>query len=831
MTAEEERRGRQHTVPVVKDSLDSLRDQEKITFQASLLDAVGQSVMAADGSGYVRYWNDATQEMLGWSAEEALGCPLEELNVFDAGVDVRAIMRFVARGESWVGEHWVNHRDGRRVPVYSTITPLFDSDGELIAVIDVTTDLTSVKRTEAEMRRLSALVESSNDAINGADLDGVITSWNAGAAHMYGYTAAEVVGQSVAILTPPGQDGVDGALRSWLRNGSLVVGREVAGLRKDGSVLDVSLTLSPVYDADGSLIGTSAIARDVTELRRLRAAVELERDRLSAAQEMAHVGSVEVDMVTGSRWWSEEYFRIHGLPLNVSPTEELWLSVLHPEDRERVRTLWQALEDGGPPMEVVHRVVRPDREVRWVQTRATAEHDDDGVLLKLVETTVDITDRKLAESALELLAFEDPLTGLANRVRLLDSIEQAQAVATAQGTQVGVLFMDVDRFKIVNDGMGHAAGDSLLAQLANRLRGAVRPQDLLARFAGDEFVIVCTGICEEETLLLAERIAATIKAPFNLQGREVFITVSVGIALSGEDYSAESLLHNADAAMYRAKQDGRGEPVVFDEEMHRSAKLRLDIGSELPRVIERGELEVYYQPIMDVASGRPVGAEALLRWRHPEHGLINPEVFIPVAEETALIVPIGRWVLNEALTQAQRWRESFDVAGGFGIAVNLSARQLHDVEIYDTVAEAIEAAGIDPSAVELEMTESVLMQNVGQSLETLTKLRRLGVGLSIDDFGTGYSSLSYLRRFPVTTLKIDRSFVDELDGVDIHARPIVEAITMLAHALSLNVVAEGVETEKQLEVLHELRANHAQGYFWSKPVPAAELELWLKSFD
>ncbi len=831
MTAEEERRGREHTVPAAKESLESLRGQEKISFQASLLDAVGQAVMAGDSGGYVTYWNDAAQEVLGWSAEEVLGCPFDELDVFDATADVRAIMSFVARGDNWVGEHWVNHRNGHRVPVYSTITPLFDRNGELIAVIDVMTDLTNVKRTEAEMRRLSALVESSNDAINGADLEGIITSWNAGATHMYGYTAAEAVGQSVAILTPPGQDGVDGALRSWLRDGSLVVGREVTGLRKDGSVLDVSLTLSPVYDADGSLIGTSAIARNVTELRKLRAAAELERDRLSAAQEMAHVGSVEVDMVTGNRWWSEEYFRIHGLPLSVIPTEELWLSALHPEDRERVRKLWQALEDGGPPLEVVHRVVRPDGEVRWVQTRATAEHDATGVLLKLVETTVDITDRKLAESALELLAFEDPLTGLANRVRLRDSIEQAQAVAAAQGTQVGVLFLDVDRFKIVNDGMGHAAGDSLLAQLANRLRGAVRPQDLLARFAGDEFVIVCTGISEEEALLLAERIAATIKAPFNLQGREVFVTVSVGIALSGEDYSADSLLHNADAAMYRAKQDGRGEPVVFDEEMHRSAKLRLDIGSELPRVIERGELEVFYQPIMDVASGRPVGAEALLRWRHPKHGLINPEVFIPVAEETGLIVPIGRWVLDAALAQAQRWRGSIEGAAGFGIAVNLSARQLQDAKIYCTVAEAIETAGIDPSAVELEMTESVLMQNVGQSLETLTNLRSLGVGLSIDDFGTGYSSLSYLRRFPVTTLKIDRSFVDELDGSDIHGRPIVEAITMLAHALSLGVVAEGVETEKELGVLRELQVNHAQGYFWSRPIPAADFEQWLRSFD
>ncbi len=827
MTAERQRHGRPRPASEAGTSQDVLAGQEKIAFQASVLDAVGQSVMAVDRSGFVTYWNDAAAVMLGWTAEEVLGCPFDELDVFDADADVRAIMKFVARGENWTGEHWVNHREGHRVPVYSTITPLFDSEGDLIAVIDVATDLTLIKRTEAEMRRLSALVESSNDAINGADLNGIITSWNSGAVNMYGYTAEEAVGQSVSILSPPGMAGVDEALRCWLREGSLVVGREVVGLRKDGSVLDVSLTLSPVYDAGGTLIGTSAIARDVTELKRLRATAELERDRLTAAQEMAHVGSVEVDLVTGSRWWSEEYFRIHGLPANLVPTEELWLSVLHPSDRARVRRLWQDLEDGGPPLEIVHRIVRPDGAVRWVQTRATAEHDDNGVLLKLLETTVDITDRKLTEQALEELAFQDPLTGLANRVTLLAAIEQEISAAREQGTQVAVLFMDVDRFKVINDGMGHAAGDSLLAQFAERLRNAVRPDDLVARFAGDEFVIVCARITEEAAVDLAARIAAAVEVPFDLLGREVFVTASVGIALSGEEFSADSLLHDADAAMYRAKQNRGGEPVVFDEEMHRSAKLRLDIGSELPRVIERGELEVFYQPIMDVASGRPVGAEALLRWRHPTHGLVSPEVFIPIAEETGLIVPIGRWVLNEALHQAQRWRET--VADGFGIAVNLSARQLQDADIYSTVAQAVEAAGIDPSAVELEMTESVLMQDVERSLETLTSFRHLGVGLSVDDFGTGYSSLSYLRRLPVTTLKIDRSFVDGLDGEDIYALPIVQAITMLAHALGLNVVAEGVETVQQLEVLHSLAANHAQGYFWSKPVPAAELEQWLKS--
>lgn len=804
---------------------------QKLGFQASLLKAVGQSVIAVQLDGKVIYWNDASERMLGWTAEEVVGKHFIDLGLIENSDDAVAIVRRVKAGKAWSGEHWTQHRNGRRFSVYSTITPLRNDEGEVVAIIDVSTDTTEIRRAEAETQRLSALVESSSDAINGATLAGVITSWNSGAEKMYGYSAAEVIGHNVSMLSPHADDAANIALRNRLLSGKAMVSQAVRGVRKDGSTLDVSLTFSPVYDGQGKLAGSSAIARDVTEVTRLRAAMELERDRLVAAQEMAHVGSVEVDMVTGRRWWSDEYFRIHGLSLDSAPTEELWLSAIHPEDRQLVERLWRELESGGPPLEAIHRIIRPTGEVRWVLTRATAEHDDAGVLLRLVETTVDITDRKVAEEALEALAFKDPLTGLANRARLTESIEGALARAADGGDGVGVLFLDVDRFKVINDAMGHAAGDALLVQLAERLRRTVRPEDVVARFAGDEFVIVCSDISEEGCRRLANRIQQAVRKPFTLLDREIFATISVGIATSAVNDTAESLLHNADAAMYRSKEGSQSAPVVFHGSMHAPAHARLDIESQLPRVIERGELRIHYQPIVDVRSGRPVGMEALVRWQHPQHGLIAPNDFIPVAEETGMIVPIGAWVLAEALQQVQRWRTDIPAAENWRISVNISARQLQDPDLFSMVEQCIADAGIAPEAVELEITESVLMEDADSSLRTLTKLRTLGIGLSIDDFGTGYSSLGYLKRFPVTALKIDRSFVDGLGGTDVHADSIVQAITGLAKALNLNVVAEGVETQVQFDQLARLHAGLAQGFLWAKPLPPEEIVGWLASHE
>ena len=800
--------------------------QERISFQASLLDAVGQSVVSIDLQGRITYWNDASERMLGWSAGDAIGRHFADLALFDSGSRASAIIAQVTGGEPWAGEHWTKHRNGRRLSVYSTITPLYDKEGRVVAVIDVSSDTTEIHRAQAEMGRLSSLVEFSNDAINGATLDGIITSWNSGAERIYGYSAKEAIGQSVLMLSPEERSGADEELRDHLRRGEPVIGQLVKGMRTDGSLLDISLTLSPMYDEVGRLVGSSAVARDVSEINRLRAVSELERDRLAAAQEMAHVGSVEWDALEDRVWRSDEYCRIHGLPVTADGLRGSLLSAVHPGDRERVVDIWNELMAHGTSVDFTYRVEVPDGGIRWVYARATLERNDDGDPVKMLGTALDITDRKLGEEALERLAFRDPLTGLANRALLAESIEQAIAKCGERGTQVGVLFLDVDRFKVINDGLGHAAGDSLLVQLASRLLEAVRPEDTLARFAGDEFVIVCTDMSEDTAQKLACRIRSAVQAPFVLLEREVFVDVSIGIAISSDGDTPESLLHNSDAAMYRAKVSGRSKAIVFDEAMHRRAELRLVVESELPRAIERDQLRVHYQPVMDVETGEPIGFEALLRWLHPEHGLIGPDSFIPVAEETGQIVPIGLWVLNEAIEQMQQWKANVAGAENWRISVNLSARQLQDPGLHAAVADAITTAGIEPVALVLEITESVLMDDADQSLRTLTRLRSLGIGIAVDDFGTGYSSLSYLKRFPVTSLKIDRSFTEGLGGSDVHAGPIVEAIAAMGRALGLRVVAEGVETSEQLSELSRMQVQFAQGYLWSPALPADRVPDW-----
>jgi diguanylate cyclase (GGDEF)-like protein len=432
-----------------------------------------------------------------------------------------------------------------------------------------------------------------------------------------------------------------------------------------------------------------------------------------------------------------------------------------------------------------------------------------------------------AEATRRHVALHDPLTGLPNRALLTDRLELALARKDRQDGDVVVLFLDIDRFKVVNDGMGHTVGDVLLRRLAERLRSVIRVGDTLARFGSDEFVVVCDDVTTAEIDRLGARIAAAVGEPFDLHGRAVFVTASVGIAVAGPDETAATVLQNADVAMYRAKSRGHARSVTFDDAMHRQASARLDTESGLRQALDRGELRVFYQPIVDVRTELATGFEALVRWEHPERGLVSPAEFIPVAEETGLIVPIGEWVLTEALAQMQTWRTELPGAGNLTIAVNLSAFQLLAPDLLSCVSGALTDSGIPASAVHLEVTESVVMDDVERSIATLQSLRTIGVALAVDDFGTGYSSLSYLKQLPVTTLKIDRSFVDGLDGDGEYDPSIVDAIISLARAMALNVVAEGVETRGQLDALQRLRADRAQGYLWAKPLPAADVPAWL----
>jgi diguanylate cyclase (GGDEF)-like protein/PAS domain S-box-containing protein len=495
---------------------------------------------------------------------------------------------------------------------------------------------------------------------------------------------------------------------------------------------------------------------------------------------------------------------------------------LHPDDVTRARALFRALAERRGP---VHPV-----EVRLAHQNGAWRHFecvgvnllDDPAVRGIVVTSRDVTARREAEAALRHQALHDALTGLPNRALLLDRLERA----LARSRSVALLFIDLDRFKLINDSLGHSSGDEVLRAIADLLRSGLRSQDTLARIGGDEFVACCEDIPEAEIIQIVRRLEDRLRAPLGLGDRQLHISASIGIAIGDRHDTPESLLREADAAMYMAKANGRGCHAVFDADADVGWD-RLALEEALRHGIEHGELEVHYQPELSLTDASVFGVEALVRWRRPSLGLISPGEFIPMAEETGLVVPLGTWVLREACRQVVRWRAEHPEWAPSTCSVNLSARQLADPGLVDLVGEVLEETGLPPETLWLEITESVLMEDTKVTAEVLSGLRDLGVHLAVDDFGTGYSSLLYLKRFPVSVLKIDRSFVDGL-AREAEDTGIVTAVIDLAHSLGLQAIAEGVETPAQLQELCELGCDLAQGYLWTKPLPADELAAWLE---
>jgi diguanylate cyclase len=436
----------------------------------------------------------------------------------------------------------------------------------------------------------------------------------------------------------------------------------------------------------------------------------------------------------------------------------------------------------------------------------------------------DITDRRDLQEKLAHQALHDPLTGLPNRSLVVDRIGQALARSERHDCSVAVLFFDVDRFKVVNDSLGHSAGDALLVLVVDRLKSLLRPGDTMSRLGGDEFLVVCEEVADlDQARHVAERLSHAFSAPFLLGEREMFATASLGIAIGrAPDATADSLLRDADAAMYRAKERGRARYEVFDEDMREQALRRLNTEHAMPRALERNEFRILYQPIVSLDTGTMTGVEALVRWDHPEHGLITPAEFVPIAEDNGLIVPLGSWVLRQAMEQAAAWHRERPSRRDLHVTVNLSARQLQDPGLPLAVATALDELDMDPAAVTLEITESVLMHDRDVSLARLLDLKFLGVRLAIDDFGTGYSSLAYLQRFPLDVLKVDKAFVDGVArGPEESA--LASAIVRLGHTLHLRTVAEGVESPEQVAHLRRLGCQEAQGYLFARPLPPDEV--------
>lgn len=557
------------------------------------------------------------------------------------------------------------------------------------------------------------------------------------------------------------------------------------------------------------------------EQRVLHDALARSEERYALVAQATNDGLWDWDLRTHHVYFSPRWLAMLGLTAGqVGDGPDSWLGRVHPDERPAVREALTALLQGDSDcMEVEYRVQHGDGSYRWVCTRGICQRDEAGEAYRMAGSQSDITQRKEAEQRLVHAALHDALTGLPNRALFLDRLEQCLLLSRRRGDQTfTVLFIDLDRFKPINDSLGHSAGDELLVTVAQRLRSELRGSDTLARLGGDELAVLLPDARGADTVFdVCQRLQTALQQPLVLCGQEVTPGASIGVAIGGPHYqSPDEILRDADTAMYHAKAEGGGAVRLFDSEMHTRAVHRLSLEADLRRALERGELDLHYQPIVDLATQDVVGCEALVRWRHPDRGMVPPSQFIPIAEETGLVQRIGSWTLREACARIAAWR--LESGRDLFVSVNVSPRQFRSGNLVDEVRTVLFETGLEASGLKLEITEGVLVDDLQLASDTLHALREMGVRVCLDDFGTGYSSLSYLHRLPIDTVKVDRSFVAEL-GDQTQSTALIAAIIQMARALGIEVVAEGIEYEHHVDTLRGFDCDYGQGFFFAHPVP------------
>ena len=709
-------------------------------------------------------------------------------------------------------------------------------------------------QTKEELRLLKTSIETISTGITIADIDGTILYTNPAEASMHGYTVDELVGRNVSIFCPDNRrkkrNPIEvSAWKEWTR--------EVTEVRKDRSTFSLQLKSIPVRDPEGNPSCIITISEDITLRRQTEAALrnahnELEQkitertrqlsdsnrmlekellERQAVEKRLRLLGkffetSNEAVLITDSQAKiievNDAFTRITGFEKEEVVGRRPTVLRSYRNSRRAHMQIWKSiLGKGSWQGEVWDR--RKNGEIYPVWLSIGPVRDDANVVCHYVAIASDISAIRRTEERLAHLAHHDSLTNLPNRVLFGDRLMQAVALARRNKKMIAVMLLDLDRFKEVNDTLGHRFGDHLLVEVSRRLKNSIREADTISRLGGDEFAVILSDISEiEKSAQVAQHFMQTVSEPFEIEGHEIYITTSIGITIYPADSdNMETLLKNADTAMYYAKSRGRNNFQFFTHEMNSRIIEKLFIESKLRRALDHEEFQLNYQPQVEAATGSIVGMEALLRWVNPDLGDMAPSKFIPIAEDTGLIIPIGEWVIKEACMQAASWLE--DGVPILNLSINLSARQFHKQTIVETISAILRETGFDPHHLELEITESVIMQDVDENIQTLRRLKDLGLRLSIDDFGTGYSSLNYLKRFPIDVLKIDRSFVMDITS-DPENSSVVSAIIALAHSLNLKVIAEGVETAEQLAFLKERGCNELQGYYFSKPIPGHRIK-------
>jgi diguanylate cyclase (GGDEF)-like protein/PAS domain S-box-containing protein len=685
-------------------------------------------------------------------------------------------------------------------------------------------DMTERKAAEAAMQYRASLLAHVSDAIIGIDAAGQIESWNEAAEAIYGWTEQEVSGLSIsAVVTANRTDSASVLER----------GRKTHH-RKDGSEVEVLVAIDPLIDDGAQPSGWVVVCTELTDARQAEAGRRAAEERYEAVVASLSEGIVLFDEFGNVSAHNEAAGRILGDRLAAGSGHAIFTGSSiaieangHPLSGEMFPHA-KTLASGQSEDDVVVGVTDGSGRRQWLSLSSrllSGAGQSESPMV--VCSFTDVTDRKAAEAQLHWLAYHDSLTGLGNRSLFNDELERELLVSMQRGTNLAVLFIDLDRFKLINDSFGHAAGDEVLLTLAQRFKSAVRGGDVISRFSGDEFVVLCRNVHDVSVAVsLATEYSRLLAEPVQLStGRHVVVTCSVGVSfvMRGRQ-TAQDILQQADVAMFQAKGKGRSRVEVFDESLRAKSVARLEIYDDLRHSIDHDELTVHYQPIASVHDDRIVAMEALVRWHHPSRGLLGPMEFIPFAEETDLIFTLGRWVLREACQTMAKWRRELPGAENAYVTVNLSAHQLSDTELLDSIASALADSGLPPEALVMEVTESMLMSDTSASIAMLGGIHEMGVGLAIDDFGTGYSSLAQLKRFPVKILKIDKSFIDGL-GTFENDEAIVAAIVQLSKALDLVVLAEGVETPIQLERVAELGCDLYQGYLMSRPTQADRVDF------
>ncbi len=702
-------------------------------------------------------------------------------------------------------------------------------------------DVSDRKQAEAERKQAEAALKQSeqrfrglfeetpNIAVQGYNTQRRVIYWNRASERLYGYTKSEALGQKLEDLIIPSEmrDDVVAGVQRWIAEGHAIPADELSLMRKDGSRV-------AVYSSHIMLVNTAGeqelycVDIDLSDRKQAEDAVRASETRYRLLAENIN------DLIC--------LHDLEGHYLYVSPSCEPLLGYrydemlgqnayrfFHPDDCVRIQQESHLAAVSGKPLPVTYRIRHKSGHYLWFETLTKPILDAAGQPTHLQTTSRDVTERVRAQHQLKHDALHDALTGLPNRHLLMERLELAiNRVQRSSRYRFSVLFLDLDRFKVINDSLGHLAGDQFLIAIAQILKATLRSLDVVARLGGDEFVILLEDIAEfQEAVRAAERLLNALQTPLMIEGRDVYTTASIGIVLGTADYTqASHLLRDADIAMYRAKQKGKARYEIFDAEMHRQALSRLHLENDLRRAIEHQEFVLHYQPIVTLNTGQLVGFEALIRWQHPTDGLKAPAVFIAIAEETGLITRLDYWALWTACCQLAIWRTDFPTLSAIRVSVNLSAQDLQRADLLDEVDRILTETGLPGHCLVLEITESMLIEDVESTISTLHQLKKREIQISIDDFGTGYSSLNYLHRLPVDNLKVDRAFVNQIQ-IGQHNHQIVETIMALSNQLELNAIAEGIETPQQLDQLCRLGYKFGQGYLFSRPLSPDAIEALL----